>query len=210
MQWFHRTVELLRQHFDKIRLRRPLPKNEIAALQLKYGAAADALSYFYSQTNGLYIGIRDYDLGRIFSFEESQKLASLFSHMDSGFYMFPVRGDGCGDYDCLVVGGTVAEGSVVFVDHEVAQGPAYLLAGSFASYFQIWADYLTTKYHANGDIDQRYVSSKLDAWPWLEKPQRQHPWPFDEEWLKVNDEKAAQLLDDPSIRAWLIRQNDLP
>ncbi|QDT47607.1 SMI1/KNR4 family protein [Symmachiella dynata] len=209
MQWFHRTIELLTKHFDNVRLRAPITEDEIIGLQFQRSTAAEELKYFYTQTNGLAVGLHDSVVGLIFEFEESQKLLSLISHRDGAYQLLPVRGDGCGDYDCLVIGGGIAEGAVVFYDHEVNEAPSHLLAGSFASYFQLWADYLTTKYQANGEIDQRYVAPKLEAWPWLGEPQRRHPWPFDEAWLKVNDEKAAILLEDAATRSWLNRQNDL-
>jgi len=209
MQWFHRTIELLTKHFDNVRLRTPITEDEIIGLQFQSSTAAEELRYFYTHTNGLSVGIHDSEVGLIFEFEESQKLVSQVSLMDGAYQLLPVRGDGCGDYDCLVIAGGIADGSVVFYDHEVNEAPSHLLAGSFASYFQLWADYLTTKYHPNGDIDKRYVPPTLKKWPWLGKPERIHPWPFDETWLKANDERAAKLLEDPVIRSWLIKQDNL-
>ena len=98
---------------------------------------------------------------------------------------------------------------MVFWDHEVYDGPAYLLAGSLMSYLEMWADKLVHEYFPSGEIDPRCVPPELDGWPWLGRPEYRHPWPFDEAWLREHDPLAAELLGDESSRKWLLRQDDL-
>lgn len=105
----------------------------------------------------------------------------------------PLRGDGCGDYDCLIIGDGPCERAMVFWDHEVYDGAAYLLGGSLLNYLDMWADYMVHNFLPSGE----------------RAPEDQHPWPFDEAWMRERDPIADRLLGDESSRRWLLRQDDL-
>jgi hypothetical protein len=63
-------------------------------------------------------------------------------------------------------------------------------------------------YLPDGREDPRCIAPKLNEWPWIGEPQRRHPWPFDEGWLKARDRRAASLLGDRATREWLLRQDE--
>jgi hypothetical protein len=66
---------------------------------------------------------------------------------------------------------------------------------------------LITRYFPDGREDPRYIAPRLEKWPWIGKPEREHPWPFDEKWLKARDRRAAELLGDTATRDWFLRQD---
>jgi hypothetical protein len=208
MKWFDDTVAALRNHFQKVRLRAPAEKSDLDAFAAIYSSVSEELLGFFREANGMYVGIHDYEDGTLFTLQKCLETVGFLSEIDAENQYLPIRADGCGCYDCVVVGNGIKNGAVIFRDHATIGGPSYLLAGSFSSYFQMWADNLITKYHPNGDVDPKFVAPKLDKWPWLGKPERRHPWPFDESWIKSRDTKAAAILDDPQTRAWLIEQDN--
>jgi hypothetical protein len=98
---------------------------------------------------------------------------------------------------------------VVFWDHEVYDGAAYLLGGCFLSYLDMWADHMVHEYLPTGERNPRCRPPEPDAGPWRGTPEYQHPWPFDESWMRERDPIADRLLGDASSRRWLSRQDDL-
>ena len=119
----------------------------------------------------------------------------------------PVRLDGCGNYDCYLIGPGYGRGSVVFWDHEVHEGPAYLLGGSLGSYLKMWADNLVHRFANDGTVRPEYVPTELDEWPWGGKPEKTHPWPFNESWISSNDPIASELLSNPEFRTLMLEQD---
>jgi len=164
------------------------------------------MEYYYSRCNGVTVSLWDSVVGNLFPANVSLRYMPLAFESEVERRFLRIRGDGCGDYDCVVLGNGIGEGSVVFWDHEVYEGPAYLLAGSFSSYFQMWGDNLVTRYLPNGEADKRYVAPSLDHWPWIGKAELEHPWPFNESWMKSRDLNAERLLNDSRFRKWLLRQ----
>jgi hypothetical protein len=122
-------------------------------------------------------------------------------------YLLPLRGDGCGDYDCLVMGPGLAENSVVFWDHEIPKAPAYFLGSSLLNYLDMWSDKLIHRYLPDGREDERFVPPRIDHWPWIGEAAKRHPWPFDEEWMARRDPAIRDLLASAEVRKWLLRQD---
>jgi hypothetical protein len=76
------------------------------------------------------------------------------------------------------------------------------------SYLEMWSDHMVHEYLPSGERNPRCKPPKLDTWPWLGKPEYEHPWPFDESWMRERDPVAVRLLDDASSRRWLLRQGE--
>jgi hypothetical protein len=73
----------------------------------------------------------------------------------------------------------------------------------------MWADHLVSCYLPDREKDARYIAPPLDLPPWIGTPELEHPWPFDESWIKARDPKAARILSDLTARAWLVGQDNL-
>jgi hypothetical protein len=194
----------LQGHFDEVTVSPPASE---AALARVRGLAPAPLLTFWRQCNGLQVGIDDIEDGEIFGIDAALDTMEACGEDLDG--LLPLRGDGCGDYDCLVLGPGPCQGAVVFWDHEISEQPAYLLAGTLDSYLAAWADYLLFTYASDGARDPRTIAPTLSAFPWVGTPERQHPWPFDEAWLRAHDPAADRLLSDPEARGWLSRQDAL-
>jgi hypothetical protein len=193
----------LRKHFERFQAGDSMLAS-LGALAAPFGLPG-AVSSFYSRCDGLDAGLADSVVGQLLSvrgsLEAREDLPEALRES-----LWPIRADGCGDYDCVVLNVPFCTGAVVFWDHEVYERPSYLLAGSFISYLEMWTDYLVTCYSPSGKLRPEYDPPNLNAWPWIGKPQQEHPWPFDEDYLRGCDDRAAELLRDPQVRSWLSEQ----
>lgn len=206
MREFDEIIRRLQQHFDTVTVHPPAGNDALQEVHARLPAVPDALLDFWHYCDG--IKVTRYEEGDLFGIQRS---LAVYPCCDVGQVarFVPLRGDGCGDYDCLVVGEGRLEGVVVFWDHEVYDGPAYLLGGSLLSYLDMWADHMIHEYLPNGERDPRCQPPKLNVWPFLGKPEYRHPWPFDESWMRARDPIADQLLGDMSSRRALLRQDNL-
>jgi hypothetical protein len=205
--WLDTTLNRLRRHFRHVDAEKPASTDSLKALVADVPDVPEDLLNFFRRTNGVGVHLNDSVVGQVFSVEEARSAFSLALDSHVARRLLPIRADGYGNYDCVVVGPGLAQGAVVFWDHEVYAGPAYLLAGSFASFFQMWADHVIEVYLRDGREDPRYIAPRLNKWPWVGEAERTHPWPFDEEWMKAVDPRAAMLLGDAATRKWLLSQD---
>lgn len=201
-----RTIDRLVRYFDHVEVPPPAGSEAIGQLHAELQSVPSELAQFYEHCDGLRVGLHDGVVGHIYDIQTAFEYYSYFRKVEKLQGLFPIRGDECGDNDCLVFRAGPANGAVVFWDHEIYDGPAYLLAGSFFTYLDMWCDYLVHCYLPTGEDDPRYVAPSLDRWPWIGKAELEHPWPFDEAWLTSRDAKAATLLADETVRSWLLRQ----
>ncbi len=160
---------------------------------------------FYESCDGFDAGLADSVCGDVLALERA--LSRLPVGKQSR--LFPLRSDGCGNFDCIVLGTGTCEGAVVFWDHEVYDRPAYLLGGCLTAYLEHLIDKLVHEFLPTGERDARYVPSRIAEWPFIGESELSHPWPFDERWLGSRDPDAARLLADPFTRRWLARQDEL-
>ena len=207
MREFDDIVQRLRQHFGTVTVQPPAGEAALHDLLQRVPAVPDVLLSFWRYCDG--VRATRYEDGDLFGIQRALSSYPLGGDAQRLSRLVPLRGDGCGDYDCLVGGGGPCEGAMVFWDHEVSDGAAYLLGGSFLSYLDMWADHMVQEYLPSGERDPRCRPPKLDAWPWLGTPEYEHPWPFDESWMRGRDPVAARLLGDESSRRWLLKQDDL-
>ncbi len=213
-QAFEAVIARLRKHFRQVDVRPPASPEVISELQALVPGIPPELLAFYRVCNGIVVPTEDHVEGHIYSAERTAieypvVVAESLQEYPELSRLIPVRCDGCGDHDCVVAGPGIGEGAVVFWDHEVYEGPAYLLAGSFLSYLDMWSDNLIHEYHSTGKRDPRYEAPHLKEYPWVGEPELQHPWPFDERWVAARDSRARELLADPLVRTWLLEQDNL-
>ncbi len=89
--------------------------------------------------------------------------------------LLPLKGDGCGDYDAVMIEPGFGFGAVVFWDHEPRKA-AYLIASSVPKYLEL-------------------LVSVPDSDRWSPDGLNQN------EFLRAHDAEAARLLDDPAFAA---------
>jgi len=226
-----RVIERLENHFRKVTINAPAPADSAARVGEKFSHAPDELLHFLEICDGISVSVEDDVRGVLFSISESlERLAQpldldpeilgiseaeaerlevkLAPDFEISKRLYPTRGDGCGNFDCVLMGPGTGAGSVVFWDTTSSFRPAYLLAGDFCAYLEHWSDSLVSRFFPDGSEDQRYVGPELDNAPWIGEPELSHPWPFDLSWLRKADSRAAPLLDDLSFRRDLLAQED--
>lgn len=206
---FEGLAKRLRDHFYEVTICPPASDSAIQRLQEHIPGVPELVVDFYRFCDGIRVGVKGGDEGYIFGVEEALRVRSICEGLQRLGRLLPIRGDGCGNNDCIVTGPGKCEGAVVFWDHEVYDSPAYLLGGSLFSYLDMWADRLTHEFFRNGQSNPEYVPPQLDSWPFLGKPNMRHPWPFDEKWLRERDPTADQLLGDEQVRGWFSEQDEL-
>jgi len=197
-------IRKLRRHFGTVTVHPPAGEAVLRDLCERIPTVPDELLSFWRYCDGLCV-IFD-ESGELFGVERSLLHYPVGEVTDLLGRLVPLRGDGCGDYDCLVVGAGPCEGAVVFWDHDIYDGAAYLLGGSLLGYLEMWTDRIVHENLPSGEKDPRCRPPKLDAFPWLGTPEYRHPWPFDEAWMRGHDPAAARLLADETSRRWLLRQ----
>jgi hypothetical protein len=200
---FHNVSSNLREWFFDVEVRPPASSlAHLDALRVP-----PDLTEFYSLCDGIRVA-EDND-GELYSttrmLERFPVWPREFESYDEQLHgrLLPIRDDGCGDYDCVVIGDGPCSGAVIFWDHERIECPGYLLAGSLSAYLWMWSDKLLTEWDQTGELLPAATPPKLKAWPWLGKPALQHPWPFDTKWLRENDPDADRILRDRRQRRWL-------
>lgn len=192
----------LQRHFETFEPRRPAPDVEIGELTAKFSDAPEELVLFLRLTNGLRAGTEDPVDGTVFSCRNMIRSMSVDEPEHVTRRLLPVRDDGCGDFDCLVIGSGPARHAVVFWDHEVYDRPSHLLAGSFLTYLEFLTDSLVFKFDRRGLMREPCKPSTLTTWPFVSDPKESYPWPHDREWLALQDRRASEILNDPEQRNW--------
>lgn len=195
------AIERIQAHFLRARISGPVSEATLAALDATITDVPDGLRQFFLHCDGFDAGLHDEVVGKVFGATET--IASLRIWSNDGLMpgLAPVRGDGCGNYDCVVLG-DLGRGAVVFWDHEQSDSPSHLLAGSMEAYTELLAKQLTTVYNPDGERLPEYALKRISKRPWVVAEKR-HPWPFDQTWLRAHDPSAATLLDSPAFAAWL-------
>ena len=225
------VIERLQNHFDRVTVNAAAPADSITRVGETFSQAPDELLRFFETCDGISVSVEDDVRGILFSISESldrlakpsdldpdllgiseeeaeQLKAKLAPDFEVSKRLYPIRGDGCGNFDCVLMGPGAGTGAVVFWDTTSSLRPAYLLAGDVCAYLEHWSDSLVSKFFADGSEDQRYIGPELDHSPWIGEPERSHPWPFDSSWIRKADSGAARLLDDLSFRRNVLAQED--
>ena len=198
------AIRRLEAHFQRVEVCPPASASALADLRMHTPGLPRQLRAFYALANGLRVGLRDTGVGHVYSAEEVLAHHGVgFSRHPSLDRLLPLRGDGGGDFDCIVAAGDLAPGSVVFWDHEVYDRPSHLLGSTFASYLDMWSDALVHDYLADGELQPCARAPELDHWPWLGKAERRHPWPSDGQWVARHDPGVARLLASREVVRWL-------
>jgi hypothetical protein len=123
------AIRRLEAHFERVVVCPPAPASALAELRKRTPGLPSQLRAFYALANGIRVGLRDAVVGHLYSAEEVLEHHGVgFAHHASLARLLPLRGDGCGNFDCIVAAGEVAPGSVVFWDREIYDRPSHLLA----------------------------------------------------------------------------------
>ena len=198
------ALDRLAKHFKRVLVHAPARASALDEIVTEFPALPPQLRAFYEIADGLQVGLDDEVVGVIFSVDEMiETHESIFEDHPSRSMLLPLRGDGCGDFDCVVASDDLANGSLVFWDHEkLDDRPVQLLAGSVASYLDMWSEHLVHQYLPRGELHPDARAPRLDRWPWVGTPKRCHPWPHDTEWLVKRDPRAGELLANAGLGGW--------
>ena len=226
-----RVIQRLEDHFGKVAVNSAAPADSIARVTESFSNVPDELLRFFEICDGISVAVEDDVRGILFSISESldrlavpfdldpellgiseeeaeQLKAKMAPDFEVSKRLHPIRGDGCGNFDCVLMGPGAGAGAVVFWDTTSSFRPAYLLAGDLCAYLEHWSDSLVSKFFPDGSEDQRYVGPELNHAPWIGEPELSHPWPFDLSWIRKADSGAARLLDDLSFRRNVLAPED--
>lgn len=144
-------------------LREPINKARLDELVVAAGPLPDGVRQYLATSDGLRHSERDPILG------SKEMLAPYPSNS-----LLPLKDDGCGNYDAIVIEPGLAFGAVVFWDHESGKAE-YLVASSLPMYLE---------FLATVPISER----------WSQGGQSQ------DDFLRARDPGACALLDDPNLR----------
>jgi hypothetical protein len=197
------TIGRLTQRFGRAEARKPNDNALIEAFADTFGVLPIELAEFLRLSDGLDLKLHDHVVGHIYGLTEMRQVLRVSKSLAAA-NLIPMRGDGCGNYDCVDIGTGPTKGAVLFWDHEAGDQPAYLLGGDFAAYLEMWSDFVVSRFFPDGSEDPAFRPKKLAAWPWIAPGERTHPWPIDEQWLRARDSRANLLLSDPQLRPRLI------
>ncbi|MCA9026329.1 MAG: SMI1/KNR4 family protein [Planctomycetaceae bacterium] len=202
-QDIHDSIDRLCNYFRNVDIGPPASSENLDALKTSFAYIPEEVESFYSTFDGISVGIDDNVSGEILDLGFSLSQTPMPYYYDDPEQYLPIQSDGCGSWHCLVLRSGFGAGSVIFLDHEVDKGPAYLLAGSLHGYFGMWTDHLIFRHDRDGRMYPECRPVELDKWPWLSRPKKDHPWPFDLEWMKENDPAAQVLIEDPRFLEWI-------
>ena len=210
MDAFAAVRQRLESHFPAAVFNGPASPKTLERLRRVLPRGSDSLIALFALCNGMDMGLDDSAVGQLFSAEQ---LLADYPVGDIARYpilarLCPIRQDECGDRDCYMTGPGPGADSIVFWDHELYAGPAYLLAGTLGTYLAMWADHMVHRYAPEGAERLEYIAPALGEWPWAGEAKAQHPWPFDEGWIRARDPVASSLLSDPAFRGILLQQDE--
>ena len=203
MKCIEETIATVTRYFERAVVSEPIEVEILESLSDMSGPIPAEFTEFLLTANGLNLHLHDSVVGHVYGFPDLQRVLEYAAKLKE-LKLIPVRGDGCGNYDCLDIGTGPTRGAVLFWDHEVYERPSYLLGGTFTTYLDMWADNVMSCFFRNGDRNTDYVPRRLEVWPWLGPAPQAHPWPFDEKWMRRRDSRADSLLADHFLRAQLV------
>lgn len=179
------TLDRLRAYFVSIEIAPPASQVDLKRAAEQLGRIPSGMTALFLECSGLKIRIQDLVEGSVYSLTEALEVhGRVFMHRPEEVRrLLPIRGDGCGNFDCVITSGPGA-GAVVFWEHERGERAACLVASSVPKFLDIVAQYLMESRSPDG---QRSGSTSV----WLWQPER----------LLERDPGAARLLRDPAFVA---------
>ncbi len=179
------SIDRLVRHFRRVRVHPPTRQSveilDDARDDVPF-AIPEGLIAYYEACDGIEIQLDDEVVGNLYSADQSEEAAGVWELVER-HRLWPLRGDGCGNHDVVLLEPGFGHGACAFWDHETARIDG-LLASNVGAYVASWAEYLTSVFTPDGA---------------LAAASRKHPWPFDPSWLRSRDLGAPQLLDDPRL-----------
>jgi hypothetical protein len=163
-------------------LRKPITEVRLNELMAAAGSLPEGVTRYLRTSDGL-------DHPSLFGVCGSQTMLKSYPSNS----LLPLREDGCGDYDSVIIEPGPGYGAVVFWDHETTRAE-YLLASSVPSYLEL------------------LVLAVPKSQRWSSDGQSQN------EFVRAHDAAAARLLDDPTFqtlvgdegRAFIVESLPLP
>ena len=182
-------ISKLASYFDNFELRPPI-KNQINDLKKHYKNITIEIVDFYNFCDGFNTHLEDYDYdGNIISLKEHLDYLNQMKSEELPLFtnLFPLRSDGCFNFDCIVFLNGLGNNSVIFNDSDYGL-PSYIKASSLGSYISFLTEDLILRYQQNGKI-----KSEFD----IENPNPiETDWPFNPKKMIVKDPELIKLYKD--------------
>ena len=181
-------ISKLATYFDNFELRPP-KNNQIDKLRKQYKNITIEIVNFYNFCDGFNTHLEDNYQGNIISLEDHLDYLNQMNSEEFPLFntLFPLREDGCGNFDCIVFFKGLGNNSVIFNDSDYGL-PSYILASSLGSYISFLTEDLILRYHPNGKIKPEFD---------LENPNPvETDWPFNPKKMIIKDQELVKLYID--------------
>lgn len=149
-------------------LRKAVGNRRLAELVAAAGSLPEGVTRYLATSDGL-----DHSHSELDSICGSKEMLKPYPSNS----LLPLKGDGCGNYEAVIIEPGPCFGAVVFWDHETAKAE-YLVASSVPLYLELLVTFPTSD-------------------RWSSDGQSQ------DDFLRAHDHEAARLLDDPGFRTWV-------
>lgn len=181
-------ISKLASYFDNFELRPPV-ENKINDLKKQYKDISNEIIDFYSFCDGFNTHLDDEYEGNIFSLEEHLDYLEQMKNDEFPLFntLFPLRTDGCGNYDCIVFVNGLGNNSVIFNDSDYGL-PSYIKASSLGSYISFLTEDLILRYQLNGKIKPEFDIDNPDP--------IETDWPFNPKKMIIKDPELIKLYKD--------------
>jgi len=147
-------------------LREPIGKSRLSKLVAAAGSLPEGVTRYLATSDGL-------KHSKLFDICGSNEMLKPYPSSS----LLPLKGDGCGNYDAVIIEPGLCFGAVVFWDHETTKAE-HLIASSVPVYLKLLVTFPPSE-------------------RWSSDGQSQ------DDFLRAHDAHAARLLDDPAFRAWV-------
>lgn len=192
------SIQQLGDYFENFELHPPAPKSQVEKLRDYFPYLSLEIIDLYDYCNGFNVHLKEaYKTGILLSLDYIFETMKYSRTGENPLFtiLFPLRNDGCWNFDCLLMNNDMGNGSVLFWDNGTGPNPDYLLAGSLENYFKFLAEDLITRHHPDGSVKPEYDIDNPDM--------LEYPWPFNNEWIGQQDADFAKLNTNENFKKLL-------
>lgn len=182
------NISKLADYFESFELRPP-ELDKLAELKIHYGNITPQVLAFYEFCDGFNANLEGECEGNILSLQDHLEYLTAMKTDEFPLFntLFPLRSDGCGNFDCVLFTTGIGNNSVVFNDSDYGL-PAYIKASSLGSYINFLTEDLILRYQPNGQIKPEFHIDNPDP--------IDTDWPFNPKQMIIKDPELMILYKD--------------
>ena len=149
----------------------------------------EAVIDFYTYCNGFDAHLEDSYDGNLFSLDDHLYYLREMNSEEFPLFntLFPIREDGAGNFDCVVLMEGLGNNSVVFNEAALGQA-AYLKASSLTTFISFLTEDLILRFQPNGEIKPEFHIDNPDP--------IDTDWPFNAKQMILKDPDLIPLYKD--------------